>query len=105
MKLTPVLFAKDMQATMDFYIPLGFEARDVMQEGDEITSMKLIYRDNENVGLLFLPEEKGSTYEKITLEFEEGDRDIEWHQVERYGDPREGLARDPNGYKLKFTKG
>jgi len=105
MKLIPILLAENMQETMDFYIPLGFEARDVMQNGDEIESMKLIYKDNEDLTLLFYPAKTTPINTKnIAIKIEEAPGDIKWHQKNRYTEPEEKEITDPNGYKLIFAK-
>lgn len=106
MKLTPILFAKDMQETMDFYISLGFEARDVMQEEDDIKSMKLSYRDNEDLSIIFNPaHEPVSTNQNFVLRIEEKTGDLPDHAQSRYGAPKQISVKDPNGYRLEFVKG
>lgn len=105
MKIIPVLFAKDMQETMDFYISLGFEARDVMQEGDNIESMKLIYRENEETSIIFFPAQNNDySTSSFILRIEEKAGELPEHFQARYGAPKQLSLKDPNGYQLEFIK-
>ncbi len=99
-----------MQETMDFYIHLGFEARDVLQEGDDIISLKMIYRDNEDVTVIFKPLsiEEGATYKGLNADFilriEESANELPEHFKARYGAPKQLSIKDPNGYQLEFVR-
>lgn len=95
---------------MDFYIHLGFEARDVIQEADTIQSMKLIYRDNEDVTVVFMPasSQEGVDSTKhnhdFILRIEEQADELPEHFKARYGAPKQLSLKDPNGYQLEFIK-
>lgn len=94
---------------MDFYIHLGFEARDVIQEADTISSMKLIYRDNEDATILFMPispqqADKSDQCRDFILRIEERLDELPEHLRARYGSPKQLSVKDPNGYQLEFVR-
>lgn len=122
MQLIPHILARDLQALTEYYMPLGFEVRNIIQEADEILFFELLFEDQEDQAIHFsttdfwpIKEQKAEvTNQNATIIYiEVKDANLYFEEIKNKSKVLTGLSKthfnemqfvveDPEGNKIAF---